>query len=353
MGLLRGVLGAVLLLVFAQNVGATPVYRDHPTVSQPAADELEVSAEIFGMNDTLDFFNFRESEYVCPGCTPGMNFGDTEGVGLLVNYGLSDRFSLQSSYRRWASENAFGRLVIDSGELSLRFRPLKKVVLQGGVRGNRSADFSVSGADQLGILFGYLVGPSFLFTNGSSHYVVRYGDTTLTIRKADDPLKIRFSRMQDLTPYLRLITGGEILPGWQGSLFVEGGRSWVDTEISLVLDPFLGALVKPAFLGDLERQEDYVKIGFDLSTTFLGAHWNLNGHYVRLQRDSDLGYVNFNRVLQGEVAFPLASRLQIFLSGTWYRRQFNGSVPFMYNRYSQTTFDHDYGLVSTGLVVGF
>lgn len=353
MRLLRGLLFSVFLLFLTQNSEASAVYRDHPGVLQPAAGELEVSAELFGMNDTLDLFNFRESEYVCPGCTPEMSFGDTEGAGLLLNYGLFDQLSVQASYRRWAVENAFGRLVMDSGDTALRFRPVDSVVVQCGVRGNRSADFSVAGADQIDILFRYLLADSALtFTNGYSHYIVSNGNTSVSISKADDPLRIHFSQMWDMTPYVRLIAGGEILPGWQGSLFAEGGKSWIDTEISLLIDPSLSGMV-PTFEGDLERQEHYVKAGFDLSTKLEGANWNLNGYLVRLQRDAGLDYVDFNRVLQGEVGFPLTDHLQIFLSGTWYRRQFNGEVPFAYNRYSQTTYDHDYGLVHAGVVFAY
>jgi hypothetical protein len=102
---------------------------------------------------------------------------------------------------------------------------------------------------------------------------------------------------------------------------------------------------------DLSRNESYWKGGFSvfLRTPFRTLTY-LEYSYVRLNRDADLGYVNYNHIVRAKIDYFLKSNVILSVGGEYLHRQFNGQIPFMYNKYSQTNFDHRYGWAEVGVV---
>lgn len=342
----------VVLIYSVSDCSARDYFLDFPTLAQPRAAELEWSAELFGMNEQLDLFDFRSSSDACPGCPSDMTFGDSAGVKFLLNYGLNDSLSVHGEYSHWTLENGFDNVTIDSGVMSLRNKIGSSFVAEVGVRGNRGSSLQVTEYNRLNILLNYLLqDKTFSFAEGTSHFIIKDEGTTLYLDKSEDPIRISVSGMQDVTSYGRILYGLSTNKRLNATLFLEGGKSWIDTDIDVYLHPELAQLVEMPQL-NVERSETFLKSGIDLLAQGpWGTVWDLNWSYQRLFRDDDLNYVAYNQVLNGDLLIPLYSSAALRLGGSWYRRQLNGVVPFTYNQFTQTTFDHDYGTLRLGVVV--
>lgn len=101
---------------------------------------------------------------------------------------------------------------------------------------------------------------------------------------------------------------------------------------------------------DLDREETYIKAGVDLYyETLFGVAAHLAYYYLMLQRDSSIDRHHDNRHLSAELILRLNRYAAVTIGGEYYRNQFNGIVPLLYNRYTQSAFDRDYGIVKAGL----
>lgn len=345
-------IAVIVLSQFANDCYARDYYLDFPSLAQPRAAELEWSAELFGMNDQLDLFDFRSSSDACSDCSANIVFGDSRGVKFLLNYGLNDSLAVHGEYSHWSLENGFDNAVIDSGVLSLRKKFGSSLVAEVGARGNHGSSLQVTEFNRLKILLNYLLRDNnFSFDDGASHFIVTHEETTLFLDKSVDPIGIDISGMQDVTSYGRLLYGFPLARPLRATFFVEGGKSWIDTEIKVSLHPELAQLVDLPQL-NVARTETFLKSGIDLLAQGpWGTVWDLNWSYERLFREDDLNYVEYNQVLNADLLIPVHQSAAIRLGGSWYRRQFNGVVPFAYNQFTQTTFDHDYGTLRLGVVV--
>lgn len=343
---------AIIFMYSAGDSSARDYYLDFPSLAQPRAAELEWSAELFGMNDQLDLFDFRAKSDACANCSGDIVFGDSQGVKFLLTYGINDTFSAHGEYSRWSLENGFDNVNIDSGVMSLRKKMGSSLVAEVGARGNRGSSLQVTEYNRLKILLNYLLRDNdFSFIDGASHFIIKHEGTTLYLDKSDEPIRISVSGMRDLTSYGRLLYGLPAVKRLNTTLFLEGGKSWTDTDIHVSLHPELAQLVPLPQLR-VARTETYLKSGIDfLVKGPWGTVWDLNWYYERLFREEDLNYVEYNQVLNGDLLIPLYRAATLRLGGSWYRRQFNGVVPFAYNQFTQTTFDHDYGTLRLGVVV--
>lgn len=342
----------VILMQSAVDSSARDYYLDFPTLNQPRAAELEWSAELLGMNKQLDLFDVRSSSDACSDCSEDIVFGDSQGIRFLLNYGLNDSLSVRGEYSHWSLENGFDDVVIDSGALALRKKVGSSFVAELGARGNRGSSLKVTEYNRLKILLNYILeDKNFSFVDGASHFIIKHEGTTLNLDKSDDPIRISVSGMQDVTTYGRLLYGFPVAKRLNATLFLEGGKSWIETDINVYLHPELAQLVDLPQM-DVARTETFLKSGIDfLAHGPWGTVWDLNWSYERLFREEDLNYVEYNQILNGDVLIPVHQSVAIRLGGSWYRRQFNGVVPFAYNRITQTTFDHDYGTLRLGVVV--
>lgn len=94
-------------------------------------------------------------------------------------------------------------------------------------------------------------------------------------------------------------------------------------------------------------------MGFNVSTFFANLLWELNYEYSKILRGAGLEYVDFNHILHATLGRKLSENLLGFITAKYMYRQFNGEVPYLYNEYTQTTFDHNYGYVKFGLMYSF
>lgn len=322
----------------------------------------EVSAFHLRMDDHIDLFDFREREVSAQTARAFSGLGDLKGARLLANWGVLPATQLHGEYSWRNLDNGLLRMDIDSYELSARQllhpqapgRPA--VLLDFGGRVNRAGDSVIRSVAEID-LFVKRINRNYSVSETPSHLVLGTGSATAFFPKANTPaLQVSVEDMVDMTPFVRA-TCGVSLGAWEPALFIELGRSWIDSSIDSNLNTIVGtsfSSVAADFPLKLDREENYAKAGFNLyGPGPFGTQGNLRYEYLRLDRPSGLDAVNYNHILKADLVMPLTPRWALNLGATYYRRQLNGVIPFLYNRYTQTSYDHDYGTAHLGVVASF
>lgn len=371
---IRFLLLAVLLLsVPGVPTVAAEVFlvRDYQSGVTLANGQLEVSLDYLAMNETLDLFNLREERIGSVSqVLASERLGDLQGGRLLVSYGLQENLMLSAGYRFRDFDVTFADYQVDSYELAVTARhnfygrPATDTAYAFGILGarhNAAADYATTRIDEINYL-ARKVSPRYSISEVPGRIVISDGTLTYSSPVVNpdgsfkDPLALGLRDSSDTSVYLRSGVGRR----WERfnvALFGEVGytsiRGALDQNLSLygieddnpVLD---------RFDLDLGRDETWLKAGIDLYyETLYGVAMHLAYSYLLLQRDGELGRYDNNQILQAELILRLSRRVALTLGGEYYRHQFNGVVPLLYNRYTQSSFHRDYGIVQAGITVVF
>lgn len=352
----------MLLLAWSGTaIAAHPfLLRDHPGVMLAPKGQVEISLEYLMMNDTVDIFDIRDEEIESVNRNlQSTTLGDLNGGRLLINYGLLSLTTLHGEYTYRNVDLSVSDFQVHSLELSVRQGLLgyeskgwPLVALDAGVRLNFGEDIHFDQIDRINSVL-RLVNPDLSINDTGSDLVFSDGTNNYEVSKAGrDPLKASIEDLLDHTWFIRLTVGkplGPVLP----NLFAEYGHNEIDSRITSNIDQYLPASIFPAVSAlplELDRSENYWKVGCNLHFSLpFDLQGYLEYHYLRMDRDNGLDFVDYNHVVKGNLAYFLTDYLAINLGASYYSRQFNGVIPFLYNEYTQTGFDHDYAFVHMGL----
>ena len=301
-------------LSFAEDLGGS-VLRDYPVSLTIPEGRFEVSLDYLMANSTTDRLGLPSDN--------ASGAGDLQGVRLLADYGLQRRTTLMSAWGYRDLEFGLDSLRILSADLSFK----RNLILRGH-------GWVPKLALDVGIRFDQTAG----------------GDEMLLDGDANDnwsgPLAI--DDLQDFTPYARL-TAGQIWGRLFPNLFLEYGHSVIDGRATRsVPDPANG------FSDDLSRSEDYVKAGLSVWVKFpYKALLHLEYDYIKLFRDGSLDRVDDNQLIKADFNYYLTPTVVFNIGGGWSQHRFNGQIPFLYNEFSQPSFDHGHGYAKVGLTLLF
>ncbi|MHB1397411.1 MAG: hypothetical protein ACYDAI_01380 [Trichloromonadaceae bacterium] len=337
-------------------------FLDFSRVAVLPVGVVELTALHLRMDDHIDLFDFREREISAQTAKTFSGLGDLKGARLLANWGVFPATQLHSEYSWRNLDNGLLKMDIDSYELSVR--QLVRSASEGraawavdfGTRINRSGDQNIRSIAEID-LFVKRINRNYSISQSPSHLIISNGPGTGFFPRANTPqLQVSVQDLFDITPFVR-VTSGWSLGAWEPALFIELGRSWVDSSIDSNLNTIVGttfASLAADFPLKLDREETYAKAGVNLyGPGLFGTLGNLRYEYLRLDRPSGLDAVNYNHILKADLVLPVTPVWALNLGATYYRRQLNGVIPFLYNRYTQSSYDHDYGTVHLGLVARF
>ncbi len=336
----------------------TPVFRDYVLTGGIPQGHWELSIDFLRMNDTLDIFDVRESEITSSSRQYQAVLGDLTGGRAIINAGVTATTTVHFEYQYLALETGPVEVDVNTLELALHQQiplgsPFSFAVSAGG-RLNRSGDETIRKVRDID---SYLkrIQPRYSLRETATHYLFSDGTFNVFASKTGrPPLQVSLEDMLDRNLFLRIIAGfnGAAI---STNLFAEAGLTHIDSEISSNLPVFVPAEFQgeiEAFPIDLSRREHYWKAGLDV--LIRGPYdllANVNYAYLDMVRDDGLDYVDYNHIVRADISYPINRRFALNIGGVYFRRQFNGVIPYMYNRYTQTTFDHDYGYVQVGLIV--
>ncbi len=348
----------VIILFFGLNLKADqlpeylPFIKDHPSSMILPKHYLELDYNYGKINDTLDILNLKQKEL------KNINAGDignyTENGGI-INFSLTDDFMVTGILKKRNLDYGKGSLDVKTYGLSFRKSFNSLVSFDFGFIKNKGDDIKFIDLDEINyyakkfdprISIKYT--PKFIiFTkkeaNGNTEEIG-------VLRKED--LYISIENMKDYTKFYRL-TLGKTYDIFYPNIFFEYGRTKITTKIDSNIRELLPDKYKnfvPGLPVKLDRHEKYYKFGCSLFIkTPLRTLTYIEYFYQKFKRGSGLNYVDYNQVFKAELNYFVRGNIILSIGGIYLHRQLNGEIPFLYNKYSQTTFDHRYGWLNFGL----
>jgi len=329
---------------------------DNPASMVIPKGRLEVGLFYGRVDDNVDVLNIKERELsTVSSQLRADSLGNYEHLRFYLNYGLTYRSMVLTGITFRSIDYGRGRLDVYSFSFSLRKSFHSLFSFDFGFRGNVGEDKTFSDVRDINYYL-HKFRPD-VSIEVDSYYVWFIKETADMIVKYGVPRKenpyFELKDLKDFTKFVRF-TFGKAFDFIYPNLFLEYGKTKISTKIdtnlkSMVPESYRDKL--PELPIDLSRNESYWKGGFSvfLRTPFRTLTY-LEYSYVRLNRDADLGYVNYNHIVRAKIDYFLKSNVILSVGGEYFHRQFNGQIPFMYNKYSQTTFDHRYGWAEVGVV---
>jgi len=316
---------------------------------------LAISFEVGGINDTLDVLNMRgrELKKVVPEARTE-TLGDSSLARLVLGYGLSENLSFFARAAVHSLDYGYRNLRLVDYAFSLRRSLGKGFSLELGFRKHQAEDQVLRRPEEINwYLHRFRPDISMQISPDYIGFIKKTAQWVLKVRfpRTETP-SFELQHMGDRSLWGRL-TFGYPFSFWYPNFFLEYGKTRIWTEISSNLRELLPEKSRnllPALSLDLGRSETYVCAGFSLLAYLPGEIFvSLQYSYYRFFRESSLDYLPYNHRLQFRLYHPLWGPFWIFLGGVYLHRQLNGEIPFLYNRYTQTSFDHRYGWIECGL----
>ena len=291
-----------------------------------------------------------------------------KGCQVQLNYGLLDKTTLQAGFIYRDLDYGFDTLEIQSYDIAFKQSLIAQtdnwipfMAIDAGVRFNNAADLIHDEDNEINSIISKFSLPGIrVRTDNSYVWFDRISNGTTTsygvLKNGRPGLKFTIKNMSDITPFIRL-TAGKRYGIFRPNLFLEYGYTSIESKLDSNVKAYLPEEISnrvPRLPIDLSRHENFLKAGFGFTANFpLKTTAMLEYNYIKLFRDNDLDYVDYNHVLKAEINYAVNARLFFNIGGMYYYRQFNGIMPFLYNDYSQTSFDHRYGRAHIGFTLLF
>jgi len=349
-----------LLLSHSSLSQELPLYltysSDYPASMVIPKRRWEIGLFYGKVDDTIDILNIREQELsTISSQLRADSLGNYEHLKFNLNYGLTYQSMISTGITSRSIDYGSGMLNVYSYHLSIRksFESILSVDI--GLKGNIGEDRTFSNINDINYYLHKFrpdisieVDPSYVwFVKETTDLIIKYG-----VPKRENPY-FELRDLKDSTKFIR-VTLGKVFDFIYPNIFLEYGKTSINTKIDTNLKDMVPSSFKnklPELPIDLSRDESYWKGGFSifLKTPFKTLT-SIEYNYIRLNRDASLNYINYNHILKAKVDYFLRKNIVLSIGGEYLHRQFNGVIPFMYNRYSQTTFDHRYGWAEAGVI---
>jgi hypothetical protein len=302
------------------------------------------------VNDTLDIFNLKDKKL----SSSFAGIGDMEGFNIKFLYGLSDKNILSTTLQKQDIEYGSGTLTNYYFNVASKYKFYRKENFFSsfdiGVALNKGEKINFSNARYLESLAKRFLNVKNIKISNTTVGVIKNDNTTEFLQLKKRP-SINISNMRDTSLYFSL-NSKKIFTKLALGLFATFRYTKIYTDIKANLKPADNAteekLSKYNLTKNLDRTERAVDIGFNAAykTPVIIEFSYL---FRKIFRGKGLGYINYNHIVTLNLIKPLNKQWFVYLGGKAMYRQFNGEIPYLYNKYSQTTFDHKYGWANIGI----
>jgi len=317
----------------------------HIHASVPKKGSLSIALGYKTLNDTVDILNLKEKEF---GNSKEFDtIGDMSGYDLWTYYCISDDFMIY--YKNSTTNIKYGSNDIKniSHEIYTRYNLLDTISFDIGVVKNKLYNFYITNIEDINQL-----GKRYI---GSDKFSLTQKEDKITLKQSNSYTILEYypwvglEDTSDSSIYLRAIKDLE----FQNFLFDYFiGIKQTKIKNKIVANSELAKL-DPTILKDLSRNEKMLLLGLNLSYSYKKYFMELGYEYDRFKRDEGLDYIDINHILDISLGYKIYEKLTFYISGKLMSNQLNGQIPYLYNQYTQTTYDHKYGYASTGLIYSF
>jgi len=342
--------------LFAQNINYA--VSDKHSFTLPKG-KLEIKSAYLKMNDTIDVLNIKKS--VVGSSSTLSSSGDMDGYDLELRYGLNSKDTWLLNYQTWNVQysgsvlknkrvEAINRYNLYNNDYSF-FNSLSFDV---GYRRDSSDPLDIKNDDTINSLIKKIKPTSTISVdNGTIHS----GDSTFSLYDKTGnimPTYISIENMSSRSYMLRLFLAKKISPYAIFDFYVAIKDIKITTSVGIypkssLTDSLLGDFKMPI----LDRDERNLDIGFVYTIEKNDYIYELNYQYTKIFRDADVSYVDYNNIIDASIAKKISKSLLIYVGARLMLEQFNTDIPYLYNKYTKTSFDKKYGFAKIGIVYSF
>jgi hypothetical protein len=324
----------------------------------PKANDTQVSIAFQKVNETIDIFNIKESEF----SSSSKNFdtlGDMEGIGLELGYAFDNKWYLNLDLNQKDMQYSSTTLTNKNLDIYLRHQVYQEnnraFAVDIGYETNRASDTYMRNLDVInkGIknIFGY---DNIRVTQKDEVYNL-VASTGQTLQLENKPY-ISIINTKDDSFYTRLI-GSFKKEHWLFDTYVGYTKTKIRNETGSSIWQEENSLLQQTLKNvDLvqKRTDDMLFLGFGIIYQ-INRNWysELNYQYNRIFRDKGLNETNMNHIFDLNLIYELNDDASIFIGGKLMSNQFNGEIPYLYGEYTDTSFDHKYGFANIGIIYNF
>ena len=344
-------LSIILISTLAFSSNIKYLLHENHAFTMPKGKKI-IIFEYQKSNKTLDVFHLRDDDI---SKTFG-GIGDLDGFRLKTYYGIKDNLTGIGEFQFQKIEYGDGDLKnfflkLDAKKLLLtNFDKTSAFSIDVGVKINKAQNINYDNPKYLEILAKRFLNVKNIKIQNNKIGVIKNDGTTEVLNLTSNP-SIRLSNMKDITPFFNLTIEKEFQYAFV-SIFSGFAHTKIYTDIKANINPADEStkekLSKYNLSKNLDRDENTLNIGFNI-TTKTPIITEFSYEYLRIFRNKRLDYINYNHIINLDFIKPLNRKTFIYLGGKLMYRQFNGVIPYLYNKYSQTTFDHKYGWAKIGI----
>jgi len=368
---IRVLFALFLFLTLAEAKNIRYAMSDMHTLSiKKSSLELALSYRL--LNDTVDIFNFKKKELSSIGKKFG-SIGDLNGYDLKLRYGIRDNLQLNFNFSLTGLDYIGNTLTNKKYDFYLRYHLLEDsfaffnsgISLDVGYKKDSMDNFYLRDTNGINDMIKRVLpgtDAKLLYSDGihkidkndpgprTKGYYALFKGTYTPLK--NDPY-ILMKDTYDNTYYIRALSGfyGD---KYLFDYYIGYKKTTIKNTITTTDEIIRLAKGKGYDLYKvLDRSEKALFLGFNFSREFKDFIYEFNYEYDRYFRDSGLGYLNSNHIVRASISYKWSKRVLVSLGGKIMYRQFNGEIPYLYNRYTQTTFDHKYGYMKFGFTYIF
>ena len=324
---------------------------------------IGIRASYNRINDDIDIFDIKQKEL---GSTANFGtIGDSTGLDLSLAYGASEFYSLFYNYERLNLHYIDSVLHNNKNDLYLKVNIYQNPMnffetfsADIGYVRNSSDDLDIKSTQQLNTMIQKVNPIPGLSIDGSE---IKYKNSSIIFldpktNKAVSPF-VRIGDLSDNSLYLRLLTGFS----YETNIFdIYAGLKYTSIDTKITIEPqhvntLQDILRKKGYEPvDLSRNEKSFFLGFNYTVEFSSFIFDANYEYLNIWgRNDDIKKTQDNHILNSALSYIVNKKLLVFLGGKLMLHQFNGVIPYLYNKYTKNKYDKKYGYAKIGVVYNF
>ena len=351
-----------LLLIQQSSYSEAINYKkNHLHAFLPQPQKLYLMGSFEKVNDTLDILNIKKNEI----SKDNKNFdsvGDMEGINLNLGYRFSDKWYLNFEWNKKKLQYSGTTLTNQKFDTYIRYQFYHNknlaFAIDGGFKTNIADDTYVKDLKTINNALNDIASDKELEISGTEN------KHTLIYR--EDEGSIKTINLKN-TPYLAIVDtedstfyGRAIFSFKKNKWIVDTYMGYSETNIQIGTD----SSILHENNSDLESQLENISfiqkrrdsmffgglgIGYEIDNFYIETNYQYN-HILRID---GLNKINKNHILDINIHYSINNNIGFFIGGKMMLNHFNGEIPYLYGEYTDTSFDHKYGFVKSGIIYNF
>ena len=319
-------------------------------------NNLDIKASYLKVNDTLDVLNLKEKQFNNLG-----SIGDMDGYSLELRYGISAKDSIFTNLQRWNVNYGDSTLKNNKYDIFNRYQIVKNsssffnsLLFDLGFEQNSASPIVISSDTSLNALIKKIKPNSNIKVDNGD---IISGDSRITVYDKNGNKiypYITINHLKSNSYYGRIMLGKQFTNYSFLDLYIGYKYTQITTAVSFYPDnSLIRNMIKDYNIKDMNRNEQNLNLGFYYLLQIGKFIGEFNYEYNKLFRDTDVSYNDTSHTIDASISTYVTKNILVYIGGRLMMEQFNTDIPYLYNKYTKTQFDHKYGFAKFGLLYKF